>query len=340
MKTRKSNGKLRTLLDVVQRYIASAPNLRSTKRLLYQVNCWGRHAPLRLPITAADVDKFRTSSLAVKLKPRTIETTISSVLTILRGTGQEIPHVGRRLKRGAPDTTQPTVEEIGKLYRAAAHAQWPTETRRLDAAGKRRIKVWRQSERTRFVRAIIFLNFWTGLRIGDLRRLNWSAVHPDRIEWQASKTGAVHVFPVTEEVERHLGFVRKLDREIVLPIADGSVRFLRAELARLSKLAKIGRITPKMFRRASITTWFCSDQPKAGDIIHGNALTGDITRFYIQPLAILKRAAETFHLPSEMLAPGQRSQLERAIKDLLRVVTRRLKAPDDIRRLTRMADAL
>lgn len=149
-------------------------------------------------------------------------------------------------------------------------------------------------------RALLFLGYWTGLRIGDLRRLTWASISVDRIEWSASKTGVPHVFPMTPEVQRHLDMVRGLDAVYVVPVANGSLRLLRKELNRLCRLAGVEPFGLQMVRRASVTEWGCTTND-AGALIHGSGL--GVRDHYVNPLKVLTRAAQRFELPESMRGP-------------------------------------
>lgn len=299
----KPAGNLRTLRDAFERYIEASPNLKRAGTYRYRVNCWERHASSNLPITTANIATFRASGLDAKLSPRTIEDTISDMLTVLRGTKCKVPDPGRRLKSPRPTAKQPSTDDIGKVYALVRHAIYPRRTF-IGPAGsysqktqRGQWKLWTTDERERFWRGVLFLGYWTGLRISDLRQLEWSHVSSDRIEWQASKTGALHVFPVTPDVQRHLDMVRSLDPVYVTPIPKGSIRFVRRELTRLCKLAGVERFGPQMVRRASISEWSCTTND-AGALIHGCGL--GIRQHYVNPLKVLDRAAQRFELPVEM----------------------------------------
>jgi hypothetical protein len=192
----------------------------------------------------------------------------------------------------------------------------------------------------RFWKGLLFLGYWTGLRIGDLRCLEWSCVLPDRIEWIAAKTGVRHVFPVTDEVQRHLDIVRGLSRKYVLPIPQGSLRYVRKELKRLCKIAGVEPFGPQMVRRASITEWACTTED-AGALIHGSGL--GVRKHYVSPLKVLTRAAERFELPDSMCAvptvlPSNGEQTADPDAD----VTEELAAlsPSELAMLMRLAKAL
>lgn len=332
MKTKNSNGKPRTLCAAVARYLEAATDLKRGPTYRHRVNCWSRFVSTELPVTTERINEFRALAQRAGLSAATIETTIGDVLTLLRNTEQSVPKRGRRLTQPPKNVEQPTLIEVGRVYHAAHEAKWPVFTIRNHVR-----RDWRDEERRRLFRSFIFLSFWTGLRIGDLRELTWKNVRADRIEWTASKTKARHSFPVTCEVQRHLDMARGLDSGQVLPIAKGSLRFVRDELTRLCEAAKVERFGPQMIRRASITNWYCTDQPKAGDIVHGSGLVKGITGFYAEPLTILKKAAETFVLPDEMQSPEMRGKNRAAIARLLRIAKRM--EPNEIHRLARTAEA-
>lgn len=310
-----------TLFQSLDAYLRLAGDLRSAKKLRYRLNCWGRHAPLALPVTAEAVAGFRASAAESGLSPVTIEGTISDIVTILRGTGGEVPDLGRRMKRPRPTASQPSLDDIGKVYAAADQAAWP--------------KRWLPSQRVRWWRGYLFLSLWSGLRIEDLRTLRWSDVFADRIDRVANKTSARHVFPVTLDVQRHLDVLRGLHSEFVVPVARGSLRFVRDELTELCRLANVNRFGPQMLRRASITEWTCT-APDAGALIHGCGL--GVRSYYVNTLKVLSRAAENFRMPREMLDGTTRSANDAALKRLL-MIAKRLNSAENINRLARMAEA-
>jgi hypothetical protein len=320
-----------TLHDTLLHYLGLAHGLQRAPTLRHRVSCWSRFVSAELPVTTERINDFRRLASQSGLSPATIETTIGDVMTLLRHTNQDVPDRGRRLPAPPNNAEQPTLVDVGRVYEAASDARWPVFTIR-----DRIRREWRDEERQRLFRSFIFVSFWTGLRVGDLRELSWKHVRDDRIEWTASKTQAQHSFPITVEVKRHLDMARGLDRSQVFPIAKGSVRFVREELDRLCRVARVDRFGPQMIRRASITNWYCTDQPKAGDIVHGSGLVKGITGFYAEPLRILSKAAETFVLPDEMQDPATRGKNRDAIARLLRIV-KRMK-PDEIHRLARTAE--
>ena len=309
------------LRDKLTAYLRLAGDLRSAKKLRYRVNCWSRHAPLAVPVTSDAVAVFRDSAASVGLSPVTIEGTISDIATILRGTGGVVPDLGRRLMRPKPTAPQPSLDDVGKIYAAVEQSDWP--------------KRWLPSQRSRWWRGYLFLSLWTGLRIGDLRTLTWSDVFADRIDRVANKTGARHVFPVTVDVKRHLDMLRGLNAEFVVPVARGSLRFVRDELTELCRFANVERFGPQMLRRASITEWTCT-APDAGALIHGSGL--GVRSYYVSPLKVLSRASENFTLPSEIQDRATRTANDAALKRLLSIA-KRLKSAENINRLARMAEA-
>lgn len=308
------------LKNVLEQYSLQAP-AASLRKLRYRVNCWLRHAPGTLPVTPASVAAFRASAANAGLSPVTIEGTISDVVTMLRGTGQTVPDIGKRLKKPPLLAEQPSLDDVGKVYALAESAEWPRR--------------WLPSQRVRWWRGYLFLSVWTGLRIEDIRQLRWDGVFADRIERQANKTSARHVFPVTSDVRRHLDMLRGLDSETLIPVAHGSLRFVRNELTDLCELAKVTRFGPQMLRRASISEWSCCGND-AGALIHGCGL--GVRNYYVNPLKVLARAAERFTLPREMCDPSARTATDQALKRLADIA-KRLGNAENINRLARMAEA-
>lgn len=323
---------LRTLRDALASYLNTATVLKSAPKLRHNVNRWERHSSIEIPITTADVERFRASCVEAKLAATTIETTISDVVTILRGSGCAIPDVGRRLPQTKrTGQNQPSLSDVAKVYVVATQANWPRRTRRANGKFQR----WSQAERTALFRGFLFLDVWTALRLGDITNLQAENIHDDSIEKQADKTGSLHIFPIVHDVQRHIDMLSGLDPDLLIPIKKGSRRFLRAELRRLCEIARVRPFLPKQIRKLSITEWACTGTD-AGRIVHGMGL--GVLDSYYDGFKILQRAAHKFCLPIEMRDPDQTKEVEQFLVTLM-AIARRMRT-EQLAILTKLAEAL
>lgn len=161
-----------TLMTLAEKYAERkqlSPN--TLRKFTYELCIWWDYSgPLLVRnVTSASIEAFRQRG-KVHLKPRTVESVISTVATLMKFAGCPID-VGERLHWTPRPPKVPTLEEFDRLVSRANDWQ----------------------------RRWLAVAFVTGLRLGDLERLS-----PDgrEIVLDASKTGKRHVFPLPQPVAR------------------------------------------------------------------------------------------------------------------------------------------
>lgn len=246
-------------------------------------------------ITPETFAEYRRVSLEAGLCARSIETVIVDVLTVLRrcealGLIDKLPSAGRRLRRRQTIPKQPTLEEMGAVWRHCQAATWPTKPGAYGTAED-------------FWRAWFATAYFTGFRLGDLLQLSWDRVSLDAniVEGQALKTGKVVRLPIHPVLRERLAMVPDLLRRgMVFPVYRNP-KYYRAALRQICASAMVPKITPKMIRRAAGTQ---AEKGRAGSgaLILGHSLSG-ATRFYIESETLLGEAIDNMPVP-----PGWPSQ--------------------------------
>lgn len=285
-----------------QCYAAWSPDLSpaSAQRHRYDLKRWGRLMGETSigEISTQSYQKFRVLSAERGDSPETTETTLRTVRQVLNacaaaGELQAVPHPGRCRKGRRPAPRPATPAELRSLWEAATTARWPeTEAWKLPSAW------WR---------AWLAVGYWTGLRLTDLTwGLGREHIRQDAIRYAASKTGASHVFPMTEHLRR---IVAQAAAEYASPLLScaRSANLLRKHLRTLCDNAGVRHLTPKHLRQASVTEWSKADA-RAGELIHGCGLPA-VLRHYIDPLEILASAAPRVMWPFPDWESGPRQLL-------------------------------
>ncbi len=215
-------------------------------------------------VTAADLQRYRTLSLAAGLSPRTIESSVSDLIAVIHhATGQRIS-AGHRLRLTRPDPHPVSASTI--------EAIWP------HCCG--------------WLRDWIALTWWTAMRLTDgmdaQRRM---VTLSDVIRTTAGKTGRQHAWPVPSWMpslwtgsrppwQRSTDFWRKTLRDAISHACDR---------------ASVARWTPKQLRQRSITEWTRANAT-AGQLIHGCGI--GVLSHYLDPLSVLESAAPLVRLPA------------------------------------------
>lgn len=297
------------LVRAIQSYIDSTTVTDSTvRKLRHRVNCWLRHSnrrTTRIPVAA--FDQFRAKATAAGLSPRTIEETVSDVARVAG-----ITDVGKRLRRWKQSVCKPVPElpVLSTAYDNAANAVWP-DPRTV------RTPALMEVSAADFWRAFLVFSYFTGLRLRDLRSVTWQSIDDNVIQWTASKTGRLHVFPACEVVTRHLQPLRVSGDLRVFPVSASQERLLRRELVRISGSSDL---TPQAIRRASITQWsICS--PDAGRIVHGSADLG-VLAHYLDVRRVLAAALPRLQFPDAFLTTTERDERNGRTRRLLDIAHR------------------
>lgn len=286
-------------------------SVESYRRVKYNLNRWVRLIGDTdvVKITTEMFKAFRQRCLDLELSPRTIESTIGDMSFCLRLTGRPVQY-GRRLRSRPPNPLVPTVQEIGKLYRAAGKAKWP----RLGGGGYRDdcIPEWCQCSREEFWRSIIVAACWTGMRRRDLIQLTWA--HIDAEAYTASKTRKKHPIVLTGFLRRHLELLRGCDCDLIWP--KSPAKQMRHALRDICSAAGTRHITMHGFRRFAYTQWAAANH-KAGEIIHGCGLPAGVTRHYVDSATVLKAAAPLVKIPDCWLTTAEREERTRGEAELI-----------------------
>lgn len=268
---------------------------RARQDCVYRVNHF-----LRLvaegELNVQTIEQYRSDALRKGYSPATIESCVATVRFIAEYSGTKIP-IGRSLTVPRPDPDVPTMNRIAELYNAVQCAQWPVEL-----TGAKRANWWR---------GFIFLASWSALRLGDLRRLDWSAIKQDAVHVKASKTKrhgrAALRIPIIPPVRRHLEILRALRYPTVLGLTSCYTQ-LRRELKRIAREAGVAAVLPHGFRRYAITQWSKADA-MAGRIIQGCGL--GVMNHYLDVEGYLQRFAPKVEIPQAFLSAKEQLAIER-----------------------------
>lgn len=246
-------------------YVAERGIVR--KEPIYSANRFSRMMS-DLPASAVTQEhliEFRRLATAAKLSPRTIESTIADLLTVILFVTKCRPDAGRKLQVRRPKPNPADIESIS--------AVWPV------------CNIW--------LRQWLVIAYWTGLRLGDVISLqcNLSAKPPSSFTCDASKTGKHHVWPIPKWLQPWL-------KSVDLPYQRANCnarKRVRYALADACADTKQPVITPKQLRQRSVTEWSRANAT-AGSLIHGCGI--GVLAHYIDPLSVLESAAPRVRLPS------------------------------------------
>ena len=288
---------------------------RTHRKLHEHARRWQKAGcPVRLSsIKRQHFDKFRSWALSLPkpLAATTIEATVRDVVSLIREVvaAGKVPDTGRRLRQRVTTKPVPTVAALGLAYSRADNAQWPHND-------KSKTPELQRITNGDFWRGFLSLAYVTGLRLGDLMGIEWTAVQSESIAWTAAKTGKPHEYPLPEILRRNLEPLRATEATRVLPVPAYSMGRIRRELSRISD----GKIGPQPLRRLSCTQWAIAS-PEAGRLIHGTGI--GVMAHYLDKLRILTDAAGRLEWPDEVLdhcgltrQTERRLQLAQALKRL------------------------
>jgi integrase len=215
-------------------------------------------------ITTDHLNQYRQACAG--LSPKTIESSIGNILTVISEmTGRKIPP-GKRLKLKKPVPRPVPDDAVNAVYELAP--QW--------------LKGW------------IALTVWTGLRVGDGVELMWEIAGTDPgsvLRTNAGKTGKQHVFPMPDWL-RQIVAGSPFPREYCL---ENTTKYVRAQIYLCCESAGIRKWGPKNLRQRAITEWSKANAT-AGAILHGCGL--GVMHHYLDPLAVLESAMYRVRLPA------------------------------------------
>lgn len=254
------------MIEEARGYLASRNITR--REPLYSANKYARligDHPVN-QINSDKLQRFREAMVKAGLRPRTIESAISDIVTVVRHyTGKQV--------------------EVGTRIRSAIPQPIPVERDVID-------EIWKHSQP--WLRAWMALSYWTGLRLTD--GLNVLKDHKEKplapvLRWTASKTSKPHVFPIPD-------WLRKIVSAGPYPLrttADFARRQVRSGLHAACLAANVAIVIPKQFRQRAVTEWSVASAA-AGAILHGSGLR--VLSHYVDPLTVLESAAPRVRLPA------------------------------------------
>lgn len=211
------------------------------------------------------LEEIRKSLQQRQLSARTIESTVSDLITLRRHfTGTQLS-AGQRLSltQLSPNGVDHKVIDL----------IWPE------------CKPWVQSW--------IALTMWTGLRLSDslhvllrYRLQPW----PETLSVIASKTGKHHAIPLPAWLRKIVTAGPYKFRAV----SDFSRRQLRHELSSVCERCSVPCLKPKYFRQEGITQWTIANA-SAGAVIHGCGLK--VLGHYVSQATLLSRVSRSVSMP-------------------------------------------
>jgi hypothetical protein len=216
-------------------------------------------------LQSTHLENVRKSLQQKNLSVRTIESTVSDLLTLHRHfTGTQLAS-GRRL-------AMTPLNPVGVDHKLI-DLIWPE------------CKPWVQSW--------IALTMWTGLRLSDslhvLLRYRLQA-WPETLSVIASKTGKHHAIPLPAWLRKIVTAGPYRFRAV----SDFSRRQLRYELFTVCDSMSVPRLKPKYFRQEGITQWTIANA-SAGAVIHGCGLK--VLGHYVSQATLLSRVSMSVSMP-------------------------------------------
>lgn len=300
------------LCDLVAGY-ATAVRLspRTVDRMRHDVARFGRLLGSQLRIGEVDVGTFRTfREAAVHLATRTVESTIDTVLTLLRWVHETrpdqltaVPSAGRRLRRGSPVPDVLSITDLDRAFAERGVALWPSPNGRRHGGRK---PTWWRGDTVDFYSAFFVLAYFTGARLGDLVNMRWSDLDADggSIGFGASKTSKRHRVCYHPIARHWLEPLRQGGDDRVLPMGRSSRHLLRREVRRISDAAGLRKpIGPQELRKVSAMAHELA-HPGSGAILLGHALPSSSTKYYLDGFAVLQSASRRLAVPRSMIPEG------------------------------------
>jgi len=264
-----------TLLDLLDTWFSRRILKPATKaRFRHELAIWRRLGGVEQP-TAEDVAAWQARA-AAELKPRTINSVCASVVLLLKNVGGASVAWRPVPVRLQPKPT-PTVADLDRLLLTACKAA-------------RRPPEWWQR--------LLCFAYATGVRRGDLLRLDVSAVVDGELSFTAGKTEKRHVIPIPLAVLRMLPASG--------PICRVGIKPLRRVLREWCDRAGVPRITPQALRRLSAREWERA-HAGAGAVVLGHDIPGwtKATAAYIDRADLLRAGLPRLRLPASIVAESE-----------------------------------
>lgn len=302
---------------------------RTIREFRHCLNRWERHTnnPVIRVVTAETFDRFR---LAFSGAPITVERTVDRMLAILRrahrkGLILSVPDAGDRLRIDEPAPQVPPLEAMSAVYRFCDVARWPNYSERVrgeTGRSKGGWMRWRTHDWTpQFWRVFLVTAFFTGLRLGDLRKLRGCDFNRDVLMVVAQKTRKHQSIPVHPVLRRHIDSVTwAAPDEPLFPIRAALHQF-RRELRAICAAAGVERITPQRVRVLSANVWE-EAWPTAGAAILGHSIVKGASKFYLRPALPLESGLPRLKVPEAFQTADERQHGQDRIRELQRLFER------------------
>lgn len=209
------------------------------------------------------LEQYRALCVARSLSPKTIESSISDLITVAAEfTGKRVKP-GRRLRIPSPRPKGIPIAAIDAIWQECP--QW--------------LQQW------------IAVSYWTGFRLSDVMTLMMrETITGDIIQTTASKTRRDHAVPLPKWLTRFFPLTPPWKRA-----TDYWRKKIRKTMAAACDRIGCDPFGPKAIRRLSINEWTRASST-AGAIIHGTGL--GVMAHYLDPLSVLQSAAPRVRLPN------------------------------------------
>lgn len=266
-----------TLAESLADWLSRVSAKRAThRRYLYELKMFARFSgPLQIGITVQDLDDWRQRAVTGGLSPRTVESVISSVRTLCRNAGNQLP-LGTKLRIVRRAKPTPTFDEFCRVIDAAC---------------------WRSGRDSEWWQRWLLWAFCTGLRRGDLLSLTDEAVRDDMLIVSAEKTGKQQVIPLPARLPRGCGRFLRV-----------GIKQLRHSLRVFCGRAGVPVFTPQGIRRLAAKEWERA-HAGCGAVILGHAIPGwsNATASYLDGSDLLSLGLPRLRLPP-CIADAERQQ--------------------------------
>lgn len=255
-------------------------------RYRYELATWSRYDDplLSCNVSRLVIEKWRHDAEKSGLKPRTIESVIQSVATLMK-VGSCPVETGHRLRHVPQPPDCPTLEQFDGILQQC-----------------------RETDPFRLWLAVAYV---TGFRLADLMWITADDVASGAVSRTAEKTFKAQPTQVPDCLQR-------IGRQVAtgLPIPGGRLspatpRTIRKRLDRLCLQAGVPRITPQQIRVLSATEWERA-RPGCGAVILGHALPGwsAATYYYLRSQEQLRMGLPNLRIPPSLLTDEERRERE------------------------------
>lgn len=251
-------------------------------RYRYELAIWSRWGGPLLSgnVSRLVIENWRRDAENGGLQPRTIESVIRSVATLMKVANSPV-EIGQPLRHVPQPPDCPILEQFDLILQQC-HETDP-------------FRLW------------LAVAYVTGFRLADLMTITGSDVASGAVSRTAEKTFKAQPTQLP-------GCLRRIATG--LPILGGRLspatpRTIRKRLDRLCLQAGVPRITPQQIRVLAATEWERA-RPGCGAVILGHALTGwsAATYYYLRAQEQLRMGLPNLRIPDSLLTDGERRERE------------------------------